>query len=347
MYTPAAQLRIAGLSRQMREIEASLRHTAPDWEERMARWETDVGRDQPAWVILNPTQVSEADTRFYPQKDGSILGLGYAPTKFTYVFRAETSLTEINAVRLELLNDPNLPANGPGRSFKGGCALTELRVEAADLKAPERKAALKFSEATADYANLTRPLDANFDDKTGRKRFTGAAAFAIDGKDETAWGIDAGPGRRNTDRKAVFVTAKPVRFPNGAVLTFHIKTSHGGWNNNDHQNNNLGRFRLSVTSAKDAKADPLPKRVREILDVPRERRSPRRSPRFSATGGRRYRSFRRPTTGSRPSGRNGRRERRRSYLHPGKRGTSARRLCCSEATGSSHARKFRRAFPRF
>jgi hypothetical protein len=40
-------------------------------------------------------------------------------------------------------------------------------------------------------------------------------------------------------------------------------------------NNNLGRFRISATRAKDeVKADPLPKKVREILDVPRDQRTP-------------------------------------------------------------------------
>ena len=42
---------------------------------------------------------------------------------------------------------------------------------------------------------------------------TGPIAFAIDGKDETAWGIDVGPGRRNVPRKAVFALEKPIEFP--------------------------------------------------------------------------------------------------------------------------------------
>ena len=44
---------------------------------------------------------------------------------------------------------------------------------------------------------------------------TGPAQFAIDGKDETAWGIDAGPGLRNQSRKAVFNLATPVSYPEG------------------------------------------------------------------------------------------------------------------------------------
>jgi Protein of unknown function (DUF1553) len=38
--------------------------------------------------------------------------------------------------------------------------------------------------------------------------------------------------------------------------------------------NNLGRFRVSATDAPDPVADPVPARVREILAVPRDRRSP-------------------------------------------------------------------------
>ena len=56
-------------------------------------------------------------------------------------------------------------------------------------------------------------LEPIFDDKSKTRRVTGPIAYAIDGKDETAWGIDAGPGRRNVPRKAVFVLEKPVVVP--------------------------------------------------------------------------------------------------------------------------------------
>src|SRR5438093_106155 len=136
VYTPGEQMRVADISRQIRDLEEGLRHATPGWEERMAKWEDSVKSNQPAWAILNPDQVSEGDTRFFEQKDGSLLGLGYAPTKFTFSFRATNESPVLNAFRLELLTDPNLPCNGPGRSFKGTCALTEFKVEAADAKNP-------------------------------------------------------------------------------------------------------------------------------------------------------------------------------------------------------------------
>ena len=106
----------------------------------------------------------------------------------------KTDLTPITAFRLELLNDPNLPLGGPGRSIKGTAALTEFEVEAAPADAPGKTTTVKFVRATADVNPPETPLDPIFDDKSGKKRVTGPVGFAIDGKDETAWGIDVGPG---------------------------------------------------------------------------------------------------------------------------------------------------------
>ena len=95
--------------------------------------------------------------------------------------------------------------------------------------------------------------------------------MCIRDRDETGWGIYAGPGLRNQARKAVFNLAEPVT---SSVLVFYLKQNHGGWNSDDNQTNNLGRVRLSITTAENAEADPLPAAVREILAVPGEQRTP-------------------------------------------------------------------------
>jgi hypothetical protein len=95
--------------------------------------------------------------------------------------------------------------------------------------------------------------------------------MAIDGKDETAWATDADPGRRNVPHQAVFTLDKPL--PAGAKLTFRLGQNHGGWNSDDNQNHNLGRFRLSLTSKPDAVADPVPAAVRDIFAVPSDHRT--------------------------------------------------------------------------
>jgi hypothetical protein len=183
-------------------------------------------------------------------------------------------LQDITAFRLELLTDLNLPCNGPGRSFKGTCALTEFKVEAMDAEHPTNKVSVKFAKVTADYEQNETPLEPNFYDKTDKKRVTGPAKFAIDGKEETAWGIDIGPGRRNQERKAVFQCATNVGFSGGTILAISLEQNHGGWNSDDLMNNNLGRFRISVlTNTPDVSADPVPKRVRDLLGTPISRLS--------------------------------------------------------------------------
>ncbi|MDB5301524.1 MAG: Protein of unknown function (DUF1553)/Protein of unknown function (DUF1549)/Planctomycete, partial [Phycisphaerales bacterium] len=275
VYSPGEQMAAADLSRQMRETEADLQHRSPDWEERMAQWEKETAGNQPQWTVLELENLNENDQRYIPQGDGSLLAQGYAPTKFTSRFRAKTKLAGITAIRLELLTDPNLPCGGPGRSFKGTCALSDFTVDAAPLTDEGKSKRVKFSDVTADYDQPEADLERNFDDRGNKKRVTGPVKMAIDGNGDTAWGIDAGPGRRNQDRKAVFACEKPVGTDDGVVLTFHLQQNHGGWNSDDHMNNNLGRFRISATNAASpVVADPLPRRVREILAIPRDRRSP-------------------------------------------------------------------------
>ena len=276
VYTPQQQVKRAEVLRRTQEIETEIQRRHPDWPQRMAAWEEQAKANQPPWTLLRleVDDISTGGERELPMKDGSMLAQGYAPTKHTVKFIAKTDLPEITAIRLELLTDPNLPNGGPGRSIKGTGALTEFRVEAAPAETPDKAAAVKIARATADLNLPETVLEPKFDDKKGKRRVTGPIEFAIDGKDETAWGIDAGPGLRNQPRQAVFNFEKPIANPKGGVLNIYLKQDHGGANSDDNENNNLGRIRLSITSAPDAAADPLPRNVREILSLPRGQRSP-------------------------------------------------------------------------
>lgn len=276
VYSPDEQMQRAAIFRQIAAIENELKHKRPDWRERLSAWEEKARSDQPEWVVLRPTIDPHTDggQKYLPLEDGSFLAQGYAPTKHRVQMTVKTDVKEITAFRLELLNDPNLPLGGPGRSIKGTGALTEFAVEAAPADDPKKTKKIKFVKATADVNPPETPLDPIYDDKSKKRRVTGSVTFAIDGKDDTAWGIDVGPGRRNQPRKAVFVAEKPITHPNGTVLRFFLAQNHGGWNSDDNQNHNLGRLRLSLTTKPDAEADPLPARVRAVLSIPRERRSP-------------------------------------------------------------------------
>jgi hypothetical protein len=277
VYAPGDLMKLAEQRRQIGELEENLRHTTPDWAATMARWEDAAKRAEPTWTVVTPTvdDISTGGQRYLPQPDGSFLAAGYAPTKHTVKLTTTVKAPRITAFRLELLTDPDLPLGGPGRSFKGTNALTEFAVETVAAGAKAKPVRVKFAKATADFGDAPDSvLEPLFDDKSGKKRVTGPVGFAIDDKDETAWGIDAGPGRRNAPRKAVFTLAAPMVPTPGSQLVFLLKQNHGGWNSDDLMTNNLGRFRLSYTTAAAPVADPLPKAVRDILAIPRDQRSP-------------------------------------------------------------------------
>ncbi len=275
VYLPAEQAKVTAIRRGIADAEMEVKRRTPGWEKRMAAWEKEVSANQPEWFVLPLDHLGENEQRYILQKDGSLLAAGYAPTKFTTRWQTTNYLTGITAFRLELMTDPNLPYGGPGRSFMGTCALTDFSVDAKSLAQPTNKTKVKIIAATADVDQVERALESNFHDKSKTSRNTGPVQFAIDGKGETAWGIDAGPGRRNQERKAVFQAERPVGYAGGTILTISLQQNHGGWNSDDHMNNNLGRFRLSVTTnAGPVVADPLPKKVRDILtNVPRNRRT--------------------------------------------------------------------------
>jgi hypothetical protein len=276
VYTPTELMKREAVLRGIREIEEDLRHRCADWKERMRAWEATVRDDQPAWTVVRPDvdDISTGGCKYLPMEDGSFLEQSYAPTKHRVKMTVKVPLEEVTGFRLELLLDPNLPCGGPGRSIKGTGALSEFEIEAGPADGSAKLQKIKLVSATADVEAPEAPLESIFDDKSNKKRITGPVSFAIDGKDDTAWSVDIGPGRRNQPRKAVFVPEKPVAFKGGAVLVFYLKQNHGGWNSDDNQNCNLGRFRLSVTSAPAPKADPLPAAVRAILAIPEDRRTP-------------------------------------------------------------------------
>ncbi|MDX2181433.1 MAG: PSD1 and planctomycete cytochrome C domain-containing protein [Bryobacteraceae bacterium] len=261
VYTPAEQQKRAQIFQRIREIEQDLQHKTPDWQTRMAAWEAQIQAKQPKWEVTTPDidDIATGGQKYAQMKDGSVVAGGYAPTRFSPKFTLRPKTRNVRAVRLEMLNDPNLPMNGPGRSVWGTAALTEFEVKAMPAGVKDAKPVkVKIASATADVNPPETQIADMYWDKTNRRRVTGPVEFAIDGIDETAWGTDNGPGRRNQPRQAVFVFADPVDFPEGVVLEVSLTQRHGGWNSDDNMNHNLGRFRLSVTDAPDAAADPRP-----------------------------------------------------------------------------------------
>ncbi|HEX6964035.1 MAG TPA: DUF1549 domain-containing protein, partial [Lacipirellula sp.] len=276
VYADAEQAQWAETLKLITRIEEELKAAHPNWAERMAEWEASLKeKDDAQWSIVRPQLDSSGGQKHYLLEDGSVLAQGYAPCTHQTNFTVEvTEPAKITAIRLELLNDPNLPHGGPGRSIYGLFGLTEFKVNVEPLDGKGKRTPQKIVKATADVSPEERLLDPVFDDRSGRRRVTGPIEYAIDGKGETAWSGDIGPGRSNVPHQAVFVLEKPIEVGAGQRITFGLAQNHGGWNSDDNQNNNLGRFRFSITSTENAVADPVPAAVRKILAIPAKDRTP-------------------------------------------------------------------------
>ena len=132
---------------------------------------------------------------------------------------------------------------GPGRAPNGNFALNEFRVTASPRNGQGEAIAVKLRNPAADFSQDTHggwPV-----------------AAALDGDPNTGWSIDPQEGKPHV---AVFETEKLVGFPGGTTLQFVLQQGFP----KDH---NLGRLRLSATTAKPPFAIPISKSASRSLLV--------------------------------------------------------------------------------
>ncbi|MCW5970905.1 MAG: DUF1553 domain-containing protein [Blastocatellales bacterium] len=235
------------ITREITRIEDDLMRD-PDLPRRMKEWEERERNSAGNWSVLaGATAWGTIGAKFIAQDDGSFLFLGDNNGSYIFTIKAASDLKRVTGFRLELLADPNLPLGGPGRGADGLCSVAEFTVEAAPANSSDKEGAkrIELVAASADFEQAEMPVK-----------------NAIDGEQNTSWGIDAGPLRRNQSRKAVFVAKQPIAFDSGAAFTFQISQRGDG---PPGYRPSIGRFRLSVTSDEAPQADPLPERVRRII----------------------------------------------------------------------------------
>ena len=119
---------IEGLERERDAI-------TPDFESDAAKWESNQ-REGIEWQSLVPTDyksIGGADLTML--LDNSILATGASPETDTYALTVRSALTNVKALRLELLPHDSLPKNGPGRAKDSGrVTVTEFKLA---IRSPE------------------------------------------------------------------------------------------------------------------------------------------------------------------------------------------------------------------
>ncbi len=287
VYTKEAEQAITKVHAGIRQATDDLKKAHPDWEKQLAGWEADELKrwQQTAWTVVKAEDTHSSSELNHPVvlPDDSILTLGHPTTSGDIHLFAEPKLENVTAIRLEVLTHGDLPMNGPGRSYKGSWALSELIVEAKPPGSNQWQR-LKLKNATADFEEPLAAMEpewANPSDKDNR-RLRGPASFLADGEARTAWRADRGPGRRNTDSVAVAQFEQPVTLPTGTKLKVALLLEHsdGG---NGYRNTMIGRFRVALTQAPDPRVGRTPyAAILALQTPPAERTSEQKQSIFNA-----------------------------------------------------------------
>ncbi|WZO99965.1 PSD1 and planctomycete cytochrome C domain-containing protein [Isosphaeraceae bacterium EP7] len=216
--------------------------------ERQASWESS--QVPVAWTVLTPRRVvSKNHATMNVLPDGSVLATGDKPNQDVYDVEFEADLSGITALRLEVLPDPSLPDDGPGRAplfSVGDFMLSEFQAKAGP--ATGDLTPLAFGRATEDFGAAKH-----------------GAATSIDGIFDTGWSIAGGVGKAHA---AVFELKEPLAGGPGTRLALTLVQQY------IHQTT-IGRFRISATTqARPVSASGLPAAVEAALLVKAEDRTP-------------------------------------------------------------------------
>jgi hypothetical protein len=220
---------------------ATLDKKQPAWEEK--------AKNTPVWITLVPEEAtSKGGATLTKQPDHSIVASGKNPTPETYVITVKTdNLAEISAYRLEVLADPSLPAQGPGRAPNGNFVLNEFKVYFSEDGDPKKFKQVKLKNPKATFAQDGFAINLAIDDNLG-----------------TGWAIAPQLGKTHL---AAFEAQTRVGTPQG-VLKFELIQQYNG------TEHNIGKFRLSATTQKPpVPLQGLAENIAKILNTPADKRT--------------------------------------------------------------------------
>lgn len=124
----------------------------------------------------------------------------------------------VTAIRLEVIPDKTLPAQGPGRAPNGNFVLSEFNAKVISNDKQKTETPVMFTAVTADYSQSGWPV-----------------ANARDQNEDTGWGIAGAVGKSHM---ATFQTATQTPIQGGTTLVFTMSQQ---FSDGEHS---IGKFRL-------------------------------------------------------------------------------------------------------
>ena len=223
---PADAERRGALEAAVAQAKTDLAASTPALAAAQTEWERRQATAS-AWAVADVKAVSADGTALSKRADGAWLAA--KPTATDVWTLSFTASGPVNALQLELLPDPSLPAHGPGSSANGNVVISEIVLRAGDQ-------IVSLHAPSADFSQDGWPI-----------------ADALDGKDETGWAISPQFGKPHT---AVLRTARTV---SGALSVTLVSRS-------PHAQHIPGCVRLSISADKEpAQGATLPPDITAIL----------------------------------------------------------------------------------
>jgi hypothetical protein len=202
----------------------------------------DAARAEPLRLhpLADAQYESDTGATFEPQTDGSVLVTGANPERAVYTIGGQAPAAVWNAVRLDVLPDPSLPSNGPGRVEHGNFVLNGLSVEVSPTADFAEARSIGLASARADFEQGGKWL----------------AAGVIDGQEDTGWAISPQAGKPHW---LVVTFDQPLHVEEPHFVRIRLSQQYG-------RQHTLGRFKLSLQSGIEPQAT-VPDEIARLLEV--------------------------------------------------------------------------------
>ena len=238
-----AQVELARRETPIREAKVRLAAESPDRAAVQKAWE-EARREPISWAVLDSESAgAEGESSLRKEAGGVLKSFGKVGANEALVVTFKTETAGITGFKVEALADPDLPAGGPGTAADGSFFLTEFKVLATAEAPGSQPSAVPLLAAVSDYAADGREADR-----------------AIDGRDDTGWSA----GRSATiPRTAVFETIAPIGDPGSGSRRITVRLEF----RSRFPQQNLGKFRISATTAPDPATRWVPDVVRAAIST--------------------------------------------------------------------------------
>ena len=232
---------LADVTEQQKTLQKKLHSDQKRWEEQLKASLQKSNSDADRWQPLEFISFNSTGKETYQKlKDDSILIGGTVPGRTIYRVQMKTSLTNLNAFRIDALTDDSLPGKGPGRgdAQRPNFILSEFEVYVLSGEKLDQRKKIALHSANADYS---------------QKRWE--VTQAIDGDLSKGWAIGQQFAKPHW---ATFRTAKPIGSrKESTALEFVLTQNYGS-------GRTIGRFRLSAFNG-DPASLALPDEIAKLI----------------------------------------------------------------------------------